>query len=87
MSNHVSVWLIMVVSFVLASAPIALGANILAKKLGESRWLWTILTLIPGVNLIFGIFAVFQLACHVIDSVKEIHADVASPDEATAPLA
>lgn len=85
MSNGAFSYFAMLVMFVLLSTPFALGVNILAEKLGENRWVWTTLMLIPGLNMIFGFYVVFHVVCHVVDSLKAVRAAVGPMPEAAPP--
>lgn len=81
MSNQVFGVLTSIFIFALFATPFAWGANILAEKLGKSRWLWMILTLIPGVNCVFAFFAALQVVFHVLDGLKDVRAAVVPPAE------
>jgi hypothetical protein len=85
MSNGVFGFFMMGVIFVLLSVPFALGVNILAEKLGENRWTWTILMLIPGLNIIFSFYVTFHVVFHVIDSLKAVRAAVGPLPGAVSP--
>ena len=85
MSNGAFSYFAMLVVIVLVLTPFALGANLLTEKLGENRWVWTILTLIPGLNVIFGFYVAFHLVCHVVDSLKAMRVAIGAMPEAAPP--
>jgi hypothetical protein len=61
----------------LVMTPFVIGAHLMAPKLGENRWVWTVLAAIPGVNALFGVYVIFCLVFHVVDSLNAIRTGLA----------
>jgi hypothetical protein len=53
--------------FLLVGVLIAIGNYHLAKRLGRNRALWVILTIIPGVNIVFLYYVFYQVIYGVLD--------------------
>lgn len=47
--------------------PFAIGNFLLARRLGETPWLWAAVTLIPVVNYFFMIFVAYTVVFAVLD--------------------
>lgn len=45
----------------------AIGNYFIAKRLGKTKWLWALLTLIPGVNFIFLYYMIYQIIYAILD--------------------
>ena len=56
--------------------PLAIGNAFLARRLGRSVVLWVILSLIPGINLIFFYYVAYIVVFAVLDRLKLIRDDL-----------
>ncbi len=54
------------------SIPFAIGAWFVAGRMGRSRALWVILTLVPFVNFLFYIYATFAVLLYILDRLNQI---------------
>ncbi|MDA8232525.1 MAG: hypothetical protein M0006_14410 [Magnetospirillum sp.] len=52
--------------------PYAVGVFFLAPRLGKNRAVWTILCLIPVVNVIFLLYVSFRVVFCVLDRLDDI---------------
>lgn len=57
---------------VLISIPFAIGAYFVAGRMARSRPLWVILTLIPFVNFLFYVYAMFAVLLYILDRLNEV---------------
>ncbi len=57
---------------ILFSIPFAIGAYFVAERMGRSRALWVVLTLIPIVNFIFYIYVMFAILLYVLDRLNGV---------------
>ncbi len=55
------------VFFSLFAIPFAIGNGYLATRLGKSAAVWVILTLIPIINYLFGIYVLYKVIFAVLD--------------------
>lgn len=62
-----AVGLFYLVIFIVASIFFAIGNYFLAKRLGKTKWLWALLTLIPGVNIVFLYYMIYQIIYGILD--------------------
>jgi hypothetical protein len=52
----------------------------LAPRMGGNRWVWLVLSLIPGVNFVFLYYVFYRITAHVLDRLNAISARIgASP--------
>jgi len=58
--------------FFLFSIPFAIGAYFVAGRIGSNQVLWVVLTLIPFVNFIFYIYAMFAILLYVLDRLNAV---------------
>jgi hypothetical protein len=56
--------------------PLAIGNAFLARRLGRNVALWVVLSLIPGVNLIFFYCVAYMVVFAVLDRLKAIGDDM-----------
>ena len=54
------------------SIPFAIGAWFVAGRMGRSRALWVILTLVPFVNFFFYIYAIFAVLLYILDRLNQV---------------
>ncbi len=57
-------WLVVVL-------PFAIGAYMVAGRMGRTPWAWAILALIPVVNFFFYIYAFFAVLLYVLDRLNQ----------------
>ncbi len=57
---------------ILMSIPFAIGAYFVAGRMGRSRALWVILTLIPFVNILFYFYAMFAILLYILDRLNGV---------------
>jgi len=55
------------VIFVIGSIFFAIGNYFIAKRLGKSGPLWAVLTIIPGVNIVFLYYMTYQIIYAILD--------------------
>jgi hypothetical protein len=56
----------------LIGIPLAVGNAFLARRLDRSVALWVILSIIPGVNVVFFYYIVYVVVFRVLDRLSEI---------------
>ena len=49
------------------AVPFAIGNYLLARRLGQTPWLWAAITLIPVANYVFMIFVAYTVVFAVLD--------------------
>lgn len=60
------------IMWTIMAIPFAIGAWFVAGRMGRSRVLWVILTLIPVVNVFFYIYAMFAVLLYVLDRLNQV---------------
>jgi hypothetical protein len=63
-----------------AGVMLAIPANLVARRLGQSPPLFTILALVPYVNFLFFFVVGVLIGLHVLDRLNAIHAAVTKTD-------
>lgn len=58
------------VPFMLISIPFAIGNYLIADRLGKSKGLWVILSFVPGISFLFGIYVFYITAITILDRLK-----------------
>ena len=53
--------------FTIAAVFFAIGNYFIAKRLGKSGPLWAVLTIIPGVNIVFLYYMTYQIIYAILD--------------------
>lgn len=53
--------------FLIASVFLAIGNYFIAKRLGKTKWLWALLTIIPVVNVVFLYYMMYQIIYGILD--------------------
>lgn len=61
-------WLPMVLFAIL----LAIGFNLIAGRMGKSRVLWTVLALVPVVNVFFYVYAWFAIVIYILDRLNAL---------------
>jgi hypothetical protein len=64
------------VPFLVFGIPLAIGNAFLARRLGRNVALWVVLSLLPGVNLIFFYCVAYMVVFAVLDCLKAIGDDM-----------
>lgn len=59
-----------------AGVMLAIPANLVARRLGQSPTLFTILALIPYLNFLFFFVVAILIGLHILDRLNAIHAAV-----------
>jgi hypothetical protein len=62
-----TIGLVYLVLFLVGSIFFAIGNYFIAKRLGKTKWLWALLTLIPGVNIVFLYYMIYQIIYGILD--------------------
>jgi len=57
---------------IIITSPLALGNAYLAKKMKKSIPLWLVLSLIPGFNYFFAVYAAYTTAFYLLDRVNKL---------------
>lgn len=52
--------------------PFAIGAWLVAGRMGRNRWVWAILAVVPFVNVFFYIYAFFAVLLYVLDRLNQM---------------
>jgi hypothetical protein len=60
-----------VIPYLVISILFAIGAYHIAGRMGRSKALWVILTIIPVVNFFFYIYAFFAVLLYILDRLNE----------------
>ena len=64
--------LAMFLPMIVISIPFAIGFGLMAKRLEKNVPLWVILSLIPLLNSLFWMYAMFIILFYIVDSLKFI---------------
>jgi hypothetical protein len=69
--------IIQLVPLLILYIPYLIGVVWLAPKIGQNRWLWLVLMLIPGVNFVAVTIFMFLVAGAILDRLKEMQTVIA----------
>lgn len=56
---------------VVFTIPFAIGAYLVAGRMGRTQWLWALLAAIPFVNFFFMIYAFFAVLLYALDRLNQ----------------
>lgn len=57
--------------WIVVSIPFAIGAYLVAGRIGRPQWLWAILAVVPVVNFLFYIYAFYAVLLYILDRLNQ----------------
>ena len=66
-SYFITIAIVEMIFFLIIGIFFAIGNAAIARRLGKSSALWAILSLIPGINIIFAYYVFYQVIYGILD--------------------
>ena len=64
--------LVSLLPLLLMSIPFTFGFNLIAKRIGRNRVVWTVLSLIPIINYLFWAYGMFIVLFYILDALNDL---------------